>query len=113
MTQQAFDAAFRNPKNSSTFLHAKTGAAQALEATAQGFSDVKLHTGAAFPKDATKDLASVLGMLYVLLGFSVIVSLFGMVNTMVLSVWVRRRRAEDGRVTRRLVTPPAGPSHGR
>ena len=33
----------------------------------------------------------VMGMLYVLLGFSVIVSLFGMVNTMVLSVFERTR----------------------
>jgi len=33
----------------------------------------------------------VLAMLYVLLGFSVIVSLFGMVNTMVLSVFERTR----------------------
>ena len=32
-----------------------------------------------------------LAMLYVLLGFSVIVSLFGMVNTMVLSVFERTR----------------------
>ena len=36
-------------------------------------------------------MAVVLGMLYVLLGFSVIVSLFGMVNTMVLSVFERTR----------------------
>ena len=33
----------------------------------------------------------VLAMLYVLLGFSVVVSLFGMVNTMVLSVFERTR----------------------
>ena len=36
-------------------------------------------------------MATVLAMLYVLLGFSVIVSLFGMVNTMVLSVFERTR----------------------
>jgi putative ABC transport system permease protein len=36
-------------------------------------------------------MAVVMGMLYVLLGFSVIVSLFGMVNTMVLSVFERTR----------------------
>src|SRR5204862_2048210 len=34
---------------------------------------------------------TILAMLYVLLGFSVIVSLFGMVNTMVLSVFERTR----------------------
>jgi len=36
-------------------------------------------------------MATMLAMLYVLLGFSVIVSLFGMVNTMVLSVFERTR----------------------
>ena len=36
-------------------------------------------------------MAGVLAMLYVLLGFSVLVSLFGMVNTLVLSVFERTR----------------------
>jgi putative ABC transport system permease protein len=36
-------------------------------------------------------MATFLAMLYVLLGFSVIVSLFGMVNTMVLSMFERTR----------------------
>jgi putative ABC transport system permease protein len=36
-------------------------------------------------------MATVMAMLYVLLGFSVVVSLFGMVNTMVLSVFERTR----------------------
>jgi putative ABC transport system permease protein len=36
-------------------------------------------------------MATVLAMLYVLLGFSVVVSLFGMVNTLVLSVFERTR----------------------
>ena len=53
--------------------------------------DAVLHTGDAYAKDATKDMATFLAMLYVLLGFSVIVSLFGMVNTLVLSVFERTR----------------------
>ena len=36
-------------------------------------------------------MATMLAMLYVLLGFSVVVSLFGMVNTLVLSVFERTR----------------------
>jgi putative ABC transport system permease protein len=59
--------------------------------TANDFDDATLHTGATFPKDSTKDQAVVFAMLYVLLGFSVIVSLFGMVNTMILSVFERTR----------------------
>ena len=63
----------------------------ALEAAAKDSGDATLHTGAAYAKDATKDMATFLAMLYVLLGFSVIVSLFGMVNTLVLSVFERTR----------------------
>jgi putative ABC transport system permease protein len=91
MSQQAFDKAFSHPKNKFTFLEADASAATAIEAAAKDLGDATLHTGAAYPKDATKDMAVVLGMLYVLLGFSVIVSLFGMVNTMVLSVFERTR----------------------
>jgi putative ABC transport system permease protein len=91
MTQKAFDGAFRQPKNSLTLLDADASAAGAIESTADGFGDATYHTGAAYPKDATKDMATFLAMLYVLLGFSVIVSLFGMVNTMVLSVFERTR----------------------
>jgi putative ABC transport system permease protein len=89
--QATFDAAFPSPKNALTFLDADAGAATALEAAAKGSGDATLHTGAAYPKDATKDMATFLAMLYVLLGFSVIVSLFGMVNTLVLSVFERTR----------------------
>jgi putative ABC transport system permease protein len=91
MSQQAFDGAFREPKDSYAFLDADAAGGRAIESAANGLSDVRFHTGAAFPKDATKDMATLLAMLYVLLGFSVVVSLFGMVNTMVLSVFERTR----------------------
>ena len=91
MTKQGFDKAFNNPKNSFTFLAADAGAETALAASAKDSGDAEFHTGAEYPKDATKDMATVMAMLYVLLGFSVIVSLFGMVNTMVLSVFERTR----------------------
>ena len=91
VTQKSFDSAFAQPKNSFTFLDADAGSAAAIKAAAKGYGDAKYHTGAAYPKDATKEMAIIMGMLYVLLGFSVIVSLFGMVNTMVLSVFERTR----------------------
>ena len=46
---------------------------------------------AGYAADKAKEMAKMLSMLYVLLGFSVIVSLFGMVNTLVLSVFERTR----------------------
>ena len=50
-----------------------------------------MHTGAAFASDYTEGFASFLNFLYVLLAFSVVVSLFGMVNTLVLTVFERTR----------------------
>jgi len=91
VTQKAFDSAVAQRKNSFTFLDADAGSAASIKAAAKGYGDAKYHTGTAYPKDATKDMAIVIGMLYVLLGFSVVVSLFGMVNTMVLSVFERTR----------------------
>jgi putative ABC transport system permease protein len=91
VTQKAFDSVYSQPKNSLTFLDADAGSAAAIKNAADGYGDANYHTGASYPKDATQDMAKVLAMLYVLLGFSVIVSLFGMVNTMVLSVFERTR----------------------
>jgi putative ABC transport system permease protein len=88
---EAYDAAFKAPKNQFTFLDAGTGAETQLKAEAKGFGDASVNTGAGYVKESTKDLATFLSMLYVLLGFSVVVSLFGMVNTLVLSVFERTR----------------------
>jgi putative ABC transport system permease protein len=89
--QQAFDEVFPQPKNKFSFLDAGAGANQALTAAAAGFSDAAVHTGAAFAHEYTQGFASFLNFLYVLLAFSVIVSLFGMVNTLVLTVFERTR----------------------
>jgi putative ABC transport system permease protein len=91
MDQKAFDTAFTQPKNALTLLDADPAAEASIKSLANGFGDAAFHTGAQYPKDSTKDMATLLAMLYVLLGFSVIVSLFGMVNTMVLSVFERTR----------------------
>ena len=89
--QQAFDKVFPQPKNRFTFLDAGPAANPALTAAAAGFSDAAVHTGAAFANDYTEGFASFLNFLYVLLAFSVVVSLFGMVNTLVLTVFERTR----------------------
>jgi putative ABC transport system permease protein len=89
--QRTFDAAFPHPKNLFTFIDAGPDANAALTATAKSFGDATLNTGDGFVKAYTDDFSSFLSMLYVLLAFSVIVSLFGMVNTLVLSVFERTR----------------------
>ncbi len=91
IAQQAFDEAFPQPKNRFTFLDAGADANQALTAAAADFSDANVHTGAAFASDYTEGFSSFLNFLYVLLAFSVVVSLFGMVNTLVLTVFERTR----------------------
>jgi putative ABC transport system permease protein len=91
ISKQAFDEVFPQPKNKLTFLDAGPDANAALTAVAGGFSDASVHTGAAFAHDYTEGFSEFLNFLYVLLAFSVIVSLFGMVNTLVLSVFERTR----------------------
>jgi putative ABC transport system permease protein len=91
IAQQTFDKSFPQPKNRFTFLDAGADADTALTAASADFSDADVHTGAAFASDYTKGFASFLNFLYVLLAFSVVVSLFGMVNTLVLSVFERTR----------------------
>jgi len=93
--QEAFDAAFPRPRNLFTFVNVNGDtdeeAASGLEQTVAGFPDAKLHTEAAFVTSRTAEFRTILNLLYVLLAFSVVVSLFGMVNTLVLSVFERTR----------------------
>ena len=55
------------------------------------FPDAKVWTLAAYKKDQDKQFNQFLNILYALLALSVIVSLFGIVNTLVLSVFERTR----------------------
>ena len=92
ISQQAFDAAYEAPKNSMTFVDTENGVTTAaVEKAAAGYPDANVSTAEQFGKDRTKSFATFLSMIYVLLAFSVIVSLFGMVNTLVLSVFERTR----------------------
>jgi putative ABC transport system permease protein len=91
ITEQAFDETFPQAKNRFTFLDAEPGSESALMAAAEPFTDAQLYTGAEFPREYTSGFADFLNLLYVMLAFSVVVSLFGMVNTLVLSVFERTR----------------------
>ena len=89
IAQKAFDGAFARPQNTFTFVDGSSQAA--LATTVAAYPDAKLTTEAEFMKSRTDGLAMFLKLLYVLLGFSVLVSLFGMVNTLVLAVYERTR----------------------
>ena len=63
----------------------------ALEKALAPFADVKLQSKSEFETDQSAWVDQILGIFYVLLGLAVIVSLFGIVNTLALSVLERTR----------------------
>jgi putative ABC transport system permease protein len=92
---RAFDAAFPRPRDLFTFVNVRGDADEKAEAgltqVLARFPDAKVHDGEAFVTSRTAEFRTILNLLYVLLAFSVVVSLFGMVNTLVLSVFERTR----------------------
>ena len=63
----------------------------ALEAAVADFPDAKVQTREAWITAQDKEFNQFLILLYVLLALSVIVSIFGMINTLVLAVFERTR----------------------
>jgi len=63
----------------------------ALERQLAGFPNAKVQTKEQFIDNQIAGLNAILNVLYVLLALSVIVSLFGIVNTLVLTVFERTR----------------------
>ncbi len=93
--QRTFDANFPTPKNLYTFVNvaggATTEATATLDQALRQFPDAKLQTKGAWMDAHQKGIRGTLNLFYVLLGLSVIISLFGMVNALVLSVFERTR----------------------
>jgi ABC-type antimicrobial peptide transport system permease subunit len=63
----------------------------ALDRSLADFPNAKAQSRQAFIDNQISGLSSVLNILYVLLALSIVVSLFGIVNTLVLSVFERTR----------------------
>jgi putative ABC transport system permease protein len=90
ISKQAFDRNFARPGNQLTLIDG-TVSKQALEQSLASFPDTKIETEAEFVKSQSSWISTMTNLLYVLLALSVVVSLFGMVNTLVLSVFERTR----------------------
>ena len=90
-----FDSLVDRPRNQYTFVKVRGGPNDAsraeLEQAAAGFPDAKVQTRKEWIDKEDAEFGQFLMLLYVLLTLSVIVSLFGMVNTLVLSVFERTR----------------------
>jgi putative ABC transport system permease protein len=95
VTTETFDSAYDRPRNQFTFVNVPNGASTAttesLETAVAEFPDAKIQTREDWITQQDEDFNQFLVMLYVLLALSVIVSIFGMVNTLVLSVYERTR----------------------
>jgi putative ABC transport system permease protein len=90
-----FDATYQNPQNLYTFVNMQGGVTQAntnrLDAALSGFPDAKLQTKSQFKANQLQGITTLLNLLYVLLSLSIVISLFGIVNTLVLTVFERTR----------------------
>jgi putative ABC transport system permease protein len=90
-----FDKTFPNPTNLFTLVDMRGGDTSAntseLERLLERFPDAKIQTISQFKKNQLSGLTLLLNLLYVLLSLSIIVSLFGIVNTLVLTVFERTR----------------------
>jgi len=95
ISSKAFDESFQQPKNLFVFITTTGGETEAntaeLKKALTGFPNAKLQNRDEFKDNQFSGIATVLNVLYVLLALSVIVSLFGIVNTLVLSVFERTR----------------------
>ena len=94
-SSETFDREYENPKNLYTFVQMRGGVTPqnttALERTLRDFPNAKAQTREEFVDNQISGLNDILNILYVLLALSVIVSLFGIVNTLVLTVFERTR----------------------
>jgi putative ABC transport system permease protein len=90
-----FDRAFQNPQNLFVLVKTAGGVSpantRALNSALARFPDAKVQTKAQFVKNQLQGLTLLLNLLYVLLSLSILISLFGIVNTLVLTVFERTR----------------------
>jgi putative ABC transport system permease protein len=95
ISAKTWDRFNAQPRNLYSFLRMRGGQTDenlaALEQRLEAFPNAKAQTREEFIDNQTQALSRILLILYVLLALSVIVSLFGIVNTLVLTVFERTR----------------------
>jgi putative ABC transport system permease protein len=95
ISTKLFDRIYPEPQNVFAFVNMDGGVTTAntaaLTSALKTFPDAKVQTESAFKKQQESGINVFLNLLYVLLSLSIVVSLFGIVNTLVLSVFERTR----------------------
>jgi putative ABC transport system permease protein len=95
VSTRLFDANIPRPQDQMVLINSPDGVNETNTVTLQdnlrSFADAKVQTRDQFIKDSEKPINALLNLLYVLLALSVIVSLFGIVNMLVLTVFERTR----------------------
>jgi putative ABC transport system permease protein len=95
ISTNAFDKLYTAPQDQYVFFNVGGGASPEasarLDQDLKGFPNAKVQTREEFKKNQASFIGNILNILYVLLALSVIVSLFGIVNTLVLTIYERTR----------------------
>ncbi len=95
ISKATFDRGFANHDNEFTLLNVRGGpsaeSSARLERALRAFPTAKVETRDEFRNSRLSNLNRLLHIFYALLGLSVLVSMFGVINTIVLSVFERTR----------------------
>jgi len=90
-----FDRNYPNPQNVFTLINVRGGVTPAntavLDKSLKSFPDAKIQTEKQFEHNQEQGINILLNLLFVLLGLSIVISIFGIVNTLVLTVFERTR----------------------
>jgi putative ABC transport system permease protein len=90
-----FDQYIPRPQDEMVLINTPDGVSdantQTLEDDVAGFADAKVQTRDEFKANFIKPIKKILNLLYALLALSVVVSLVGIINTLVLTVYERTR----------------------